>query len=97
MDWDWPRAESLYQRALAVNPNSALVRDEYAVQYLSPLGRHEEAIAEAKRAVELDPNNGAYHHALASIYAHSGDTRAAIVAVRKAIELAPAISILILT
>jgi TolB-like protein len=53
--WDWPGAEKEFQRALALNPNYALAHHWHGNLYLSPLGRHAEAIAELKRAQELDP------------------------------------------
>lgn len=38
-----------------MSPNDANVHLFYSNSFLSPLGRHEEAIAEMKKAVELDP------------------------------------------
>ena len=52
--WDWAGAEREYQRAVGVNPNYAQGYASYSV-FLSMMGRHEEAIAEARRAKELDP------------------------------------------
>jgi adenylate cyclase len=54
-DYDQERARLAYERALEVAPNSAMAHDYYGIQYLSPMGRHEEAIAESRRGVELDP------------------------------------------
>jgi serine/threonine-protein kinase len=53
-DWDWSAAERSCRRALELNPNSADGHRAYAV-LLSDLGRHEQAIAEARRASALDP------------------------------------------
>ena len=53
-DWDWPAAERSCQRAIEINPNGADGHRAYAV-LLSDLGRQEQAIAEARRASELDP------------------------------------------
>ncbi|MEE9234358.1 MAG: tetratricopeptide repeat protein, partial [Candidatus Acidoferrales bacterium] len=53
-DWDWAGAEQAFGRALELNPNYATAHHWYAWA-LSDLGRHEEAIAEIKRAQELDP------------------------------------------
>jgi serine/threonine protein kinase/tetratricopeptide (TPR) repeat protein len=52
--WDWPGAEAAFLRALALDPNHASARHWYA-DLLSILGRHDEAIAESRRARELDP------------------------------------------
>lgn len=54
-DFDWDGAEKEYQRSLALNPNDAISHFFYSNSFLSPMGRHEEAIAEMKKAIELDP------------------------------------------
>jgi TolB-like protein/DNA-binding winged helix-turn-helix (wHTH) protein/Tfp pilus assembly protein PilF len=55
LDYDWPTAEREYRRGLELNPSDAQVHLFYSNGYLSPLGRHDEAIAEMKVAAELDP------------------------------------------
>lgn len=54
-EYDWPVAEREYLRALELNPSDAYAHFFYSNSYLSPLGRHDEAIAEMKEAIELDP------------------------------------------
>ncbi|MBZ5616326.1 MAG: winged helix-turn-helix domain-containing protein [Acidobacteriia bacterium] len=54
-DYDWKAAEAEYRRALELNPGSARVHYLYSLGFLTPLGRHAEAIAEMQRAQELDP------------------------------------------
>ena len=46
LDWDWPAAEVEFKQGIALNPNSALAHNEYAM-YLAAMGRLDEAIAEA--------------------------------------------------
>ncbi|HKQ53900.1 MAG TPA: tetratricopeptide repeat protein [Pyrinomonadaceae bacterium] len=53
-DWDWSEAEKEYRRAVELNPNYPTARHWYAL-YLTAMGRHAEAVAEIKRAQELDP------------------------------------------
>ena len=65
-DLDWPLAEASYKRALTLNPNSAYALDAYSVLYLAPWGRHEEAIANERRAVELDPHFQQFRRGLAT-------------------------------
>lgn len=55
-DWDWRRAEQEYQRAIALDPNSAQAHNWYS-ELLQCQGRTEEAVREIKRATELDPVN----------------------------------------
>ncbi len=54
-DLDMAGSISEFQRAIALNPNYATAHHWYANGPLLALGRFEEAIAEAKRAIELDP------------------------------------------
>jgi len=53
-DWDWANAEKEFQRALALNPDDALGRNWYG-GYLSLLGRHEQALEQHQRALQLEP------------------------------------------
>jgi serine/threonine-protein kinase len=53
-DWDWPAAEHSCQQAIAIDPNGADGHRAYSI-LLSDLGQHDRAIAEARRAAELDP------------------------------------------
>jgi len=54
-EWNWPEAERHYRIALRIAPLSAEVHNEYATEFLAPLGRFEEAFAENRIARELDP------------------------------------------
>lgn len=54
-DWDWAKAESEFKRSLELDPNLAITHYRYAWVYLSPLGRHDEAIAQMKIAMEKEP------------------------------------------
>ena len=53
-DWEWASAEKEYQRALALNPGYATAHQWYA-WHLMVMGRNAEAIAELKKAENLDP------------------------------------------
>ena len=53
-EWRLADAEPAFRRALALNPEDATAHSWYA-QYLSAIGRREEALAESRRAVERDP------------------------------------------
>jgi TolB-like protein/class 3 adenylate cyclase/Flp pilus assembly protein TadD len=54
-DWDWVAAEREWKRALQLNPHYATAHHWYGISFLSNRGRADEAIAEVKRAQELDP------------------------------------------
>ena len=53
-EWDWTGAEREFQRALEINPSHWEAHEVYAF-YLEAVGRLQEAIAQCKRALELDP------------------------------------------
>jgi len=53
-EWDWEGAEREYERALGLNPGYAVAHQWYSV-LLSETGKHERALAGARRAAELDP------------------------------------------
>jgi serine/threonine protein kinase len=53
-DWDWSAAERELSKAIELNQSYVVAHHWYA-EYLSAIGRHEQAVAEIKRAQELDP------------------------------------------
>jgi adenylate cyclase len=53
-DWDLPSAEAEYKRALQFNPSYLPARIQYA-EFLTRLGRYDEAVRESQRALALDP------------------------------------------
>ena len=53
-DWNWKEAEEHFIRALELDPKSSITHFGYA-DFLSKMGRPEEALAEIKRAREIDP------------------------------------------
>jgi TolB-like protein/DNA-binding winged helix-turn-helix (wHTH) protein/Flp pilus assembly protein TadD len=53
-DWNWELAEHEYKRAIALNPSYATAHHWYA-WHLIVMGRHSEAIAESRKAENLDP------------------------------------------
>lgn len=54
-DWDWARAEGSARRAIELNPDDPLPHYFYAFNVLGPQARFDEALAEMRRALELDP------------------------------------------
>jgi serine/threonine protein kinase/TolB-like protein/Tfp pilus assembly protein PilF len=53
-DWDWAGAEKEFKRAIELNPNSAEAHHWYG-DFLTRLGRFDEARTELKKAQDLDP------------------------------------------
>jgi TolB-like protein/DNA-binding winged helix-turn-helix (wHTH) protein/Tfp pilus assembly protein PilF len=54
-DYDWAAAEREFHRGIELNPSDANGHLFFSNSFLSPFGRHDEAIAEMKNAIRLDP------------------------------------------
>jgi len=87
-DWDWPRSEREFLRALELNPGYAAGRGRYA-NFLSGIGRHAEAIAEAERALERDPLSLIMHTAVGDVLFYARRYERAVAYYRRCIELDP--------
>ena len=55
-EWDWLGAEAEFKHALQLDANYANAHHWYG-DYLSVMGRHDEALLQAKMALDLDPLN----------------------------------------
>ncbi|MGC9947090.1 MAG: tetratricopeptide repeat protein [Bryobacteraceae bacterium] len=88
-EWKWSDAEKEFQRALDLNPNYALAHHWHGNLYLSPLGRHAEAIAELKRAQELDPLSLIVQTDLGFAYFFAGQYDAALSQYQKVLAANP--------
>lgn len=87
-DWDWSGSEKQCRRAIDLDPNSADAHYTYA-HLLSNTGRHAEALAEMKRARELDPINLRITALEAQFLLHAGRTDDAGEKLRKTVTLSP--------
>jgi tetratricopeptide (TPR) repeat protein len=65
VEYDWQSAEHHFQAAMTVDPVPPLVRVRYALYFLTPLRRFEEAVAQYQRALETDPLSMMVHFGLA--------------------------------
>jgi len=69
-DWDWPRAERHFRRAIALNSSLAIAHSNYS-RMLRSLGRFDEARAQYQAAAALDPSiSPALTQARISYFAH---------------------------
>jgi len=85
-DWDWSNAEKEYKRAIELNPRYAVAHQWYG-GYLDAVGRSTEAIAERKRAQELDPLSLTINFELGLAFYFARDYDQAIAQFQKTIEL----------
>jgi TolB-like protein/Flp pilus assembly protein TadD len=78
-----------FQRAVALNPNYATAHQLYGNHPLAALGRFDEAIAEGKRAIELDPLSPIINSDLGETLYCARRYDEAIAQLRKAVEIDP--------
>ena len=87
-DFDLNGAEREYQRAIALNPNYASAH-QWRAENLSALGRVDEALAEARSALELDPLSLIINRNYGDCLADARRFDEAIEQYRKTIDLDP--------
>ncbi len=76
-DFDFPGAEREFLKALALNPNSTYAHLFYSNCFLMPMGLKEQAIAENKKALQLDPLSLPVNNFMGMTYMFAGDNESA--------------------
>jgi serine/threonine-protein kinase len=87
-EWDWPGAEREYKQALMLSPSYAEARHQYS-HLMALLGRFDEAIAEMKQALEIEPLSVVMNSCVGQQYYFARKFDEAIQQHRKAIEMDP--------
>jgi TolB-like protein/Flp pilus assembly protein TadD len=87
-DWDWRGSEAEFKRALQLNPGYASAHHWYAHLLLAS-GREEEALAESRRALDLDQLSPIINVHLAWHYIYTRQYDRALEQLRKTLELDP--------
>jgi tetratricopeptide (TPR) repeat protein len=85
---DWLNAEKEFKRAITLNPNYTAARQEYA-EYLTCLGRFDEALKEIEQAQKLDPLSLMFNAIEALILYFARDYDQAIEQSKKTLEMDP--------
>ncbi|HET8923803.1 MAG TPA: tetratricopeptide repeat protein [Candidatus Acidoferrum sp.] len=92
MSYDWggglDTAEKELQRAVELNPNDSTSHEWYA-HLLIVQGRNSEALAEARRALDLSPVSPLFHTVLAETHYYARDYDAAIEEAQQVVKLHP--------
>jgi TolB-like protein/DNA-binding winged helix-turn-helix (wHTH) protein len=88
-DFDFPGAEREFLKAIELNPNSAYAHLFYSNCYLAPMGRMSEAIAENKKAVELDPLSLPINNFMGMTYLFAEDYEKSYLQFRHTIAMDP--------
>lgn len=87
-DWDWQGAEREFKLAIELNPSYATAHQRYSL-FLPALGRFDEAIAEARKARDVDPLALPVNENLGDILYLARRYDEAIEQLRKTLELDP--------
>jgi TolB-like protein/DNA-binding winged helix-turn-helix (wHTH) protein/Tfp pilus assembly protein PilF len=87
--FDFLGAQREFLKAFGLNPNYANAHLFYAGAYLTPMGRHEEAIAEMKKALEVDPLSLPLNNMMGETYLWAGDYQKALRQFQRTIDLEP--------
>lgn len=87
-DWDWAAAERSFARAMEINPSATIVHS-LPWFLLMRLGRTEEALASADRAIELDPVSAKILGNAATLYWMAGQPERARQMFEESIQLFP--------
>ena len=88
-DWSWSDANAAFERALALGPRSASVHQRYALDFLVPLGRSEEARAAIERARLLEPLAIPVQASLGVVKHLTGDVDGAVAELRQLLDARP--------
>ena len=86
-EWNVPESNKEFQRAFELNPNYATAHQWYGIWNLASTGRFDEAIAELKRAQELDRLSLIINTNLGESYIYARQYDKAIEQLRKTLEL----------
>jgi TolB-like protein/DNA-binding winged helix-turn-helix (wHTH) protein/Tfp pilus assembly protein PilF len=87
-EWDWTGAEREFKRAITRDNGNADAHFYYS-HYLAAVGRHDEAIAEARRAQQLDPYSPLIAHYVGRHYYMARRYDRAIEELRRTLDLDP--------
>src|SRR5436190_14401154 len=89
--YDFENAQSVkeFERAISLNPNYAMAHLWYGLGPLSAMGEFDRAIAEEKRALELDPVSPIINADLGTVYTLARRYEEAIAQLRDTVEMNP--------
>jgi len=89
MDYDWnlPESNREFERAIELNPNYANAHHWYAIENLTIMGQFDKALAEMRRAQELDPLSLIINANLGKTYFNARRYDEAIQQLRKTIQI----------
>ena len=87
-DWDWPKAQREFERAIELNPSDADAHHWYS-HYLIVANRVDDSLRESRLAMDLDPLNFLISAHLSWHYLEARQFGAAVKAAKETLELDP--------
>ena len=87
-EWDWPRAEREFLRSIEMDPGYSTGRQWYA-NYLTAMGRFDEAVREMRAAQDIDPLSLIANAALGWVLYYAGEYERAVQQLDRTLELNP--------
>ncbi len=88
-DWDWAESERHFKKALELDPNISYTHLVYSASYLYAVGQVGPALAEAEKAVELEPLSLINNSVAVSAYLNARQYDKALTQARTAFDLDP--------
>jgi TolB-like protein/Flp pilus assembly protein TadD len=88
-EWDWAAADTLYRRAIELNPGYSRAHHWYGTDFLALQGRFDEALAAAHMAGHLDPLSPIIAEGIGFVYMLRRDYPTAIREYQRLSELDP--------
>jgi TolB-like protein/DNA-binding winged helix-turn-helix (wHTH) protein/Tfp pilus assembly protein PilF len=87
-EWNWSAAENHFQRAIELNPSYSTAHQFYGF-FLASAGREDQALAEIRRALALDPLSLDLNNALGQVLCRGRRTQECLEQQQKTVELDP--------
>src|SRR5262249_5891146 len=87
-DWDFAGAEKEFRRTLTINPNYSTGHQWYG-EFLTYMGRYQEAVREQQAALELDPLSAIIRHQMGGALWQGRQYDDALEQYREALRLNP--------
>jgi serine/threonine protein kinase/Tfp pilus assembly protein PilF len=87
-DWDWVAADKEFSRAIELGPSDAEFHRSYS-DFLSEMGRHDQAMQEVRTAQDLDPLSGVTNLTAGWVFFYARQYDNALEQCRKVLDLDP--------
>jgi serine/threonine-protein kinase len=88
-EWKWSEAEAQFQRGIKLKPEYAEAHHWYAINFLTPLARFDEAEQEIKMALDLEPSSLVIHATVGLVHYYARQFDAAIEHLQHALAMNP--------